>query len=120
MAQGRPKRWITAAIVEPVPLGKAGISIVVWDKWGKTRRGTAVISVGGYPVVSLQSQELPQGYVGCAGAVAGSVAWISPRSKRTSSIEAHRRLLRCRPRRMSPATSIDMLGHTSTGMSPRR
>ena len=30
-----------------MPLGKAGIKIVVWDKWGKTRRGTAIVSVGG-------------------------------------------------------------------------
>ncbi len=47
MAKGKPIKWITAAIVEPVPLGKRGIKIVVWDKWGKTRRGTAIISVGG-------------------------------------------------------------------------
>ena len=47
MAQGRPTKWATATITEPVPLGKAGIKIVVWDKWGKKRRGTAIISVGG-------------------------------------------------------------------------
>lgn len=47
MAQGRPKKWATAEINEPVSLGNAGIKIVVWDKWGKTRRGTAIISVGG-------------------------------------------------------------------------
>ena len=47
MAQGKPKRWATARISEPIYLGKPGIRIVIWDKWGRTRRGTAVISVGG-------------------------------------------------------------------------
>ena len=47
MAQGRPTKWATAKIHEPVALGKSGIEVVVWDKWRKKRRGTAVISVGG-------------------------------------------------------------------------
>ncbi|RYF41093.1 MAG: hypothetical protein EOO38_21095 [Cytophagaceae bacterium] len=47
MAQGRPTKWATAKLAEPISLGKAGIEVVVWDKWGKKRRGTAVISVGG-------------------------------------------------------------------------
>jgi len=47
MAQGRARKWVTAKISEPIELGKAGLSVVIWDKWGKTRRGTAVISVGG-------------------------------------------------------------------------
>jgi len=47
MAQGKPKKWITAEIAAPVALGTAGIKFVVWDKWGKTRRGTAIVSVGG-------------------------------------------------------------------------
>jgi len=47
MAQGKPKKWITAKIAEPVALGTTGIKFVVWDKWGKTRRGTAIVSVGG-------------------------------------------------------------------------
>lgn len=47
MAQGKPKKWITAEIVEPVLFGNAGIKVVVLDKWGKTRRSTAVVSVGG-------------------------------------------------------------------------
>jgi hypothetical protein len=54
MAVGsRPKRWATARVTEPIPLGKAGLRIVIWDKWGRTRKGTAIISVGGirwYPV----------------------------------------------------------------------
>ncbi len=47
MAQGRPKKWVTATIAEPVALGKTGITVVVWDKWGKTRKGTLIVSVGG-------------------------------------------------------------------------
>jgi hypothetical protein len=47
VAQGKPKKWITAQIVKPVLLGKPGIEFIVWDKWGKTRRGTAIVSVGG-------------------------------------------------------------------------
>ena len=47
MAKGRPNKWATAQIIEPLPLGKAGIRIVVWDKRAKTRRGTAIVSVGG-------------------------------------------------------------------------
>jgi len=47
VAQGRPKKWISAKILESIDLGKAGIEVVVWDKWGKTRRGTAIVSVGG-------------------------------------------------------------------------
>jgi hypothetical protein len=47
MATGRPGKWVTARITEPVALGKTGISVVVWDKWGKTRRGTLTVSVGG-------------------------------------------------------------------------
>jgi hypothetical protein len=47
MAKGKPKRWATAKVEEPIPLGKAGLKVVIWDKWGKTRKGTAIISVGG-------------------------------------------------------------------------
>jgi hypothetical protein len=47
MPKGIARRWATAIVKEPIGLGKAGIRIVIWDKWGKTRRGTAVISVGG-------------------------------------------------------------------------
>jgi hypothetical protein len=57
MAQGRPKKWITAEIVEPIPLGNAGIKIVVWDKRGKTRRGTAVVSVGGIRWIGYKMQK---------------------------------------------------------------
>lgn len=47
MASGRPGKWVTATISEPIAIGKAGIKLVVWDKWGKTRRGTILVSVGG-------------------------------------------------------------------------
>lgn len=49
MAKGKPKKWATATVLEPIHLGKAGIEIIVWDKYKKTntRLGTAVISVGG-------------------------------------------------------------------------
>ena len=47
MATGRPMKWATATVVEPIPLGKRGLKVVIWDKWGKTRKGTAIISVGG-------------------------------------------------------------------------
>lgn len=47
MAKGIPRQWATARIKEPIAIGKSGIKIVIWDKWGKTRRGTVVVSVGG-------------------------------------------------------------------------
>jgi hypothetical protein len=47
MAQVRPKKWITAQIAAPILLGKPGIKVVVWDKWGKILRGTAIVSAGG-------------------------------------------------------------------------
>lgn len=55
MAQGKPRRWATATVSEPIALGKRGLKIVIWDKWGKTRKGTAIISVGGirwYPYMA--------------------------------------------------------------------
>ena len=47
MASGKPKRWALARLGEPISLGKSGIEIVIWDKWGRKRRGTLVVSVGG-------------------------------------------------------------------------
>ena len=47
MPKGKPMKWVTAAIAEPIGLGKSVIEIAIWDKWGKTRRGRAIISVGG-------------------------------------------------------------------------
>ena len=54
-------KWVTASISEPIPLGNAGIKIVIWDKWGKTRRGTVIISVGGirwYPYMAKKAFRL--------------------------------------------------------------
>ncbi len=36
MAKGKPTKWATATVVEPIHLGKAGIEIVIWDKYKKT------------------------------------------------------------------------------------
>ena len=47
MARGRPTKWATAKITEPIYLGRSGIEVVVWDKYKKKRRGTIVVSVGG-------------------------------------------------------------------------
>lgn len=47
MPKGKPTKWAIARLNEPVVLGNAGIQIVVWDKWGRKRRGTLVVSVGG-------------------------------------------------------------------------
>lgn len=47
MAKGRPSKWAKAVINEPVWLGKSGFSVVVWDKWGRKRKSTLTISIGG-------------------------------------------------------------------------
>ena len=47
MAQGRPTKWARLDVNQSLWLNKAGISIVVWDKWGRKRRGTLIVSVGG-------------------------------------------------------------------------
>ncbi|MDA8108497.1 MAG: hypothetical protein M0015_07700 [Betaproteobacteria bacterium] len=47
MAKGKPSKWAKLDIDESVWLGKKGISIKVWDKWGKKHKGTLVISIGG-------------------------------------------------------------------------
>lgn len=47
MARGVPRQWVTAKVLEPIAIGKSGVSLIIWDKWGKTRRGTLVVSVGG-------------------------------------------------------------------------
>ena len=55
MAKGRPSNWAKLEIPAPIWLGKSGISIVVWDKWGRKRTGTLVVSIGGlrwYPYKS--------------------------------------------------------------------
>ena len=57
MAQGRPKKWVTAHIKEPISLGRSGVKIVVWDKWGRTRRGTVIVSVGGIRWYSYKAKK---------------------------------------------------------------
>jgi hypothetical protein len=47
MSMGRPTKWATARITEPIELGRAGMKIVIWDKYAKRRRGKLVVSVGG-------------------------------------------------------------------------
>ena len=47
MAQGRPSKWAKLDVNQPLWLNKAGITIVVWDKWGRKRKGTLIVSVGG-------------------------------------------------------------------------
>lgn len=43
----KANRYATATIHESIALGQSGITVVIWDKYHKTRRGTARISVGG-------------------------------------------------------------------------
>jgi len=61
MAKGRATKWAVATLAEPVSLGRRGISIDVWDKWGRRRRGTLVVSVGGvrwYPYKAKRAKKL--------------------------------------------------------------
>ncbi len=57
MAHGRPKRWAIAKIAEPIYLGKAGLEVVIWDKWGRNRKGKAIISVGGIRWYSYKAKK---------------------------------------------------------------
>ena len=47
MAAGRPRKWVTARISEPIEIGKNGVELIIWDKRGKACRGTVIVSVGG-------------------------------------------------------------------------
>ncbi len=47
MAQGKASNWARMKVRQPVWLNNRGIEIVVWDKWGRHRKGTLVVSVGG-------------------------------------------------------------------------
>jgi hypothetical protein len=47
MAIGKYSKWARLGVNQPLWLNKAGVTIVVWDKWGKKRRGTLIVSVGG-------------------------------------------------------------------------
>ena len=59
MAMGRPTKWARMDVNQPMWLNRAGISIVVWDKYGRKRKGTLVVSVGGlrwYPYKAPKPQ----------------------------------------------------------------
>ena len=45
--QGKPSKWGIVTISQPFFIGKGGITIKVWDKYGRKHLGYAVISVGG-------------------------------------------------------------------------
>jgi len=47
MAKGRPSKWVEATVKEPIFLGKSGITLKVWDKYGKKHKAIIVVSVGG-------------------------------------------------------------------------
>lgn len=47
MPVGKYSKWAKLEVNEPVWLTKTGVTIVVWDKWGKKRKGTLIVSVGG-------------------------------------------------------------------------
>lgn len=57
MTQGRPQKWVIATISEPISIGKAGIKIVIWDKWMKNRKGRVIISVGGISLYSYKAKK---------------------------------------------------------------
>jgi hypothetical protein len=47
---GRPIKWVTGSIKEPIYIGKPGVKFKVWDKWkksGQSRLGTLTVSIGG-------------------------------------------------------------------------
>ena len=61
MAQGRPSSWARLEVNQPLWLNKVGISIVIWDKYGRKRKGTLVVSVGGlrwYPFKSPRARRI--------------------------------------------------------------
>ena len=47
MAVGKYSKWARLEVNDPLWLTKAGVTIVVWDKWGTKRKGTLIVSVGG-------------------------------------------------------------------------
>ncbi|MDP2138835.1 MAG: hypothetical protein Q8J74_13375 [Candidatus Didemnitutus sp.] len=46
---GRPTKWVSATVNEPVSIGKPGVKFEVWDKWKQQdkKHGTLTVSVGG-------------------------------------------------------------------------
>lgn len=47
--KGRPTKWVTAMVQEPIAIGKPGVTFTVWQKWSKRRKklGTLTVSIGG-------------------------------------------------------------------------
>ena len=48
--RGRPTKWATVSLKQPIDLGRAGLTVEVWPKWKKTARtklGTLFVSIGG-------------------------------------------------------------------------
>lgn len=46
---GRPTKWVSAKIHEPIEIGKPGVQFEVWSKWKRQSRklGTLTINFGG-------------------------------------------------------------------------
>lgn len=57
MPKGRPQKWVTATISEPIALGKAGIEIVIYQKRKTKRIGRAIIRVGGVHLYSYKAKK---------------------------------------------------------------
>ncbi len=57
MPTGTFSKWAKAVLNEPVWLGKKGIEVAIWDKYGRTRRGTLVLSVGGIRWYSYKAKK---------------------------------------------------------------
>jgi hypothetical protein len=48
--KGRPIKWVSANVREPLSIGKRGVEFEIWDKWSKKSQrklGTLTINVGG-------------------------------------------------------------------------
>ena len=47
--QGRPTKWVTSFVKEPIGIGKPGVEFDVWKKWKRkqVKLGTLIVSVGG-------------------------------------------------------------------------
>jgi len=61
MAQGKPSKYAKVEILEPFYIGKRGITIKVWDKYGRQHLGYATITVGGirwYPFGKHKASKL--------------------------------------------------------------
>ncbi|MCL4558769.1 MAG: hypothetical protein M1491_09140 [Deltaproteobacteria bacterium] len=47
MAKGKPSSWADVSIKEGFSIGKSGIEIKIWKKYGKKHLGYITISIGG-------------------------------------------------------------------------